>query len=283
MSAINELTSLETHFAFGKNWASFAAQIGDAEIDQAVAGLSRFFADDSLVGKRLLDIGCGSGLHSLAALRLGAAEVVGVDLDPDSVETARAVLGHHAPEASRWSVQRASVFDLDPAAMGAFDVVYSWGVLHDTGDMMRAIRQAATLVKRGGLFVFALYRKTWLCPFWKWEKRWYAHASAEAQKWAQKLYVALFRVGLWMTGRTFTSYVANYTTNRGMDFYHDVHDWLGGYPYESISPDEVESYMQSMRYKAVRQFLTTKHQIFGRQIGYLGTGCDEYVYRRDGK
>lgn len=160
MSTSRDLTQLDTHFAFGKNWAAFADKIQESEIAEAVAGLSRFFAGESLAGKRFLDIGCGSGLHSLAALRLGAAEVVAVDLDPDSVETARAVLGHHASDTSVWRVQQASVFALDPTAMGTFDVIYSWGVLHHTGDMMRALRQAASLVKPGGLFIFALYRKT---------------------------------------------------------------------------------------------------------------------------
>jgi len=36
----------------------------------------RLLGNETLAGKRFLDIGCGSGLHSLAALQLGAAEVV---------------------------------------------------------------------------------------------------------------------------------------------------------------------------------------------------------------
>ncbi|MFX8620485.1 50S ribosomal protein L11 methyltransferase, partial [Acinetobacter baumannii] len=47
---------------------------------------------DDFKGRSFLDIGCGSGLHALAAMRLGVARVVGVDIDPNSAATARHVL-----------------------------------------------------------------------------------------------------------------------------------------------------------------------------------------------
>lgn len=75
-----DLTSVDTHFAFGKNWAAYAENVTAAEIAEAERGLSRLLGSDRLDGQRFLDIGCGSGLHSLAALRLGAQEVVAVDL-----------------------------------------------------------------------------------------------------------------------------------------------------------------------------------------------------------
>src|SRR5437773_8519835 len=84
-------------FAFGKNWASYAEGIGEPEIGEAVASLARLLGGENLKGRRLIDIGCGSGIHSLAALRLGAAEVLAVDLDPDSVATTESVLQRHAP------------------------------------------------------------------------------------------------------------------------------------------------------------------------------------------
>jgi ribosomal protein L11 methyltransferase len=40
-------------------------------------------------GKRVLDIGCGSGILSIAAVRLGSPKVIGVDIDPTAVETAQ--------------------------------------------------------------------------------------------------------------------------------------------------------------------------------------------------
>ena len=273
-----DLTRQDTHFAFGKNWASYARSIGRPQIDEAVAGLSRLLGGERLEGKRFLDIGSGSGLHALAAFELGAAEVVALDIDPDSVQTTRAVLALHAPGRPA-EVAQASVFDLSPAQHGRFDVVYSWGVLHHTGDMLRAMRAAAALVAGGGQFVFALYRRVWMDPFWRWEKRRYAKASPQSQARARAIYVALFRLGLLATGRRSADYVAAYAQRRGMDFHHDVHDGMGGWPYESILPREVAALMSELGFARVREF-AARGLLGGRRVGLFGSGCDEYVYRR---
>ncbi len=274
------LLNAESHFAFGENWASYARGIGSKQIADAESGLRRLLGDEPLTGKRFLDIGCGSGLHALAALRLGASEVVAVDIDPASVATTRAVLAKHAPDA-RHDVRHASVFELDSANCGQFDVVYSWGVLHHTGDLDKALRSATALVSPGGLFVFALYRKTLFCGVWKLEKRWYAHAGPGTQKVLRVVYLALFRVGLRVTGRRFADYVSSYRV-RGMDFDHDVHDWLGGYPYESIGPLEVNRRMTELAYSRVRTFERQSwfSRLFGIHLSVFGSGCDEYVYAR---
>src|SRR5258707_11306625 len=104
------LKDLSTHFAFGQNWASYSAIIDDARIAQAERGLVRLLGEDGLAGKSFLDIGCGSGLHAVAAARLGAARIVAVDLDPVVVETARAVLRQHAP-GSAAQARELSVYD----------------------------------------------------------------------------------------------------------------------------------------------------------------------------
>lgn len=275
----HDLTRREAHFAFGKNWAAYAEKVTAAEIAEAERGLTQLLGTDRLNGQRFLDIGCGSGLHALAALRLGAREVVAVDLDPDSVATTRAMLERHAPRGTAFRVAEVSVFDLHPDAMGTFDTVYSWGVLHHTGDMERAVRCAAAMVGAGGRFAFALYRRVWMDVFWRWEKRWYAHASPQAQRRARAIYVALFRLGLWATGRSFTRYVNDYRSNRGMDYYHDVHDWMGGWPYESILPAEVDRQMRALGFIAKR-VQARQGRWWGRTTGLFGSGCDEYVYAR---
>ena len=266
-----DLTAQETHFAFGRNWASYAKLVTEDRIEEAVTGLRRLVGG-RLDDQRFIDIGCGSGLHALAALRLGAAEVVAVDVDPDSVSTSRKMLTLHAA-ARRWQVLQSSVFDLNPDVIGRFDVVYSWGVLHHTGDMLRAIRSAAALVGPGGMFVVALYRKTRLCGFWKREKRWYSKAGPLGQAVARSVYLSIFRIMLALQGRTLGRRVAEYAGNRGMDFHHDVHDWLGGWPYESISPAEFHSLMRSLEMTEVREFVMP-----GMSSGMLSSGCDEYVY-----
>ncbi len=273
MADTPDLLQKESHFAFGKNWASYADLVTDEKLAEAEAWLDRLIGP-AIRGRRFLDIGCGSGVHSLAALRLGASEVVGVDLDPDSVATTRRILSAYAPD-KPWKALEVSVFDLERSSLGQFDVVYSWGVLHHTGDMYRAIRCAAEAVAPGGTFAFALYRKTLICPLWKLEKRFYAHASPMAQRFLQRAYVGIFRMLLPLTGRSFSEYVGTYQGNRGMDFWHDVHDWLGGWPYESISPEETERFMAPLGFQREKAFLPGR-----RALRPLMHGCDEFVYVR---
>lgn len=277
-----DLTRLETHFAFGQNWSDYADKIREDQIIEARSALLRLLGNEVLAGKRFLDIGCGSGLHSLAALQLGAAEVVATDIDPDSVNTTERVLRQFAPAGASYRVIQRSVFDLNVADLGSFDVTYSWGVLHHTGNMYEAIARAGAMTSPSGLFVFALYAKTWLCGFWTIEKRWYAAASAKRQECARRNYIRLLRIRLLIGGHGFAAYKAKYRSNRGMDFDHDVHDWLGGYPYESISNREVDDWMTSTGFQAERLFVSSKGKILGRNVGFFGSGCDEYVYARKG-
>lgn len=279
MRDYHDLTRIDSHFAFGKNWAAYAKTISEAQIDESIRALSKLLGDVSLDGRRFLDIGCGSGLHSLAALRLGAGEVVATDIDVDSITTTKEILGLHAKGLS-FSTKHESVFSLNATDLGHFDVVYSWGVLHHTGDLLRAMKCAVSLVKPGGLFVFALYRRIWMDWFWKVEKRWYSKASPRFQFVSRSLYSRLFGMGLLMRGRRMRDYATAYHSNRGMSFEHDAHDWLGGYPYESISPAEVQRLMDSLGFSKVRTF-ARKGALLGRDIGVFGSGCDEYVYARE--
>ena len=260
-------TDAGTRFAFGKNWESYAALIGDGEIKEAESALLKLFPNGELQGRSFLDIGCGSGLHALAASRLGAGPITAIDIDPDSVATTRGVLARYNVTCA---VREQSVFDAD----GSFDVVYSWGVLHHTGDMWRAIEKAASLVAANGLLAIALYRKTISDAFWTREKRWYAGASPASQAAARAFYLATYRFGCAISRKNYQSIVTNYKSRRGMDFHHDVHDWLGGYPYETALASDVETKLTSLGFAPQRVFSR------GTTWGFLGSGCDEYVYRR---
>jgi 2-polyprenyl-6-hydroxyphenyl methylase/3-demethylubiquinone-9 3-methyltransferase len=270
------LKDVDTHFAFGENWAEYANSITDRHLQQASAGLERLLGGQ-LEGKRFLDIGCGSGVHSLAALKAGVREILAVDIDPNSVATTQKTLSTFAPNGP-FQTRVVSVFELDPARIGErFDVVYSWGVLHHTGDMNLALSRAASMVAPDGLFAFALYRKTWSCPFWKVEKRWYSRTTKERQQMARRLYERWFR----FIGRRYydvDEYINNYSAMRGMDFQIDIHDWLGGYPYESALPAEVDALLTRLGFRLEKKLLC--HSSEARVHGLLGSGCDEYVYRR---
>ncbi len=259
-------------FEFGKNWESYSRLIEDASIASAEHRLTSFLGTHDLCGRSFLDIGCGSGLHSLAALRLGAKQVLAIDLDPVSVSTTQTVLNKFWDRRNK-SVRSLSVFDLDKESIEPFDIVYSWGVLHHTGEMNRAIQVAASHVAPGGLFAVALYGKTRFCGLWKRIKRWYVNASPAQRIRAERLYIELFRVYLLLRGKRLASHIAKYGRNkRGMDFYHDVRDWMGGYPYESIAPHELFQLLAPMGFELVKQKVR-------KRSGLFGSGNDEYLFR----
>ena len=272
--APGDLTGVESHFRFGENWKDYSRLIDDARVAQAVVDLSRLVGD-SLAGMTFLDIGSGSGLHSAAALALGAS-VTAVDLDPDSVATTTAVLTRLAPGGA-WTAQRRSVFELPLVWTGRFDVVYSWGVLHHTGDMWRAIGEAADAVAPGGRLVLALYRRTLLCGAWRVEKRWYASAPPAVQARARRVFTRLFRLLHRVHGGDPDRYIREYAKVRGMDFEHDVHDWMGGYPYESTGPVALRQFLGARGFTEERAFLATGGRV---STGVLGSGCDEFLFRR---
>jgi 2-polyprenyl-6-hydroxyphenyl methylase/3-demethylubiquinone-9 3-methyltransferase len=265
---------LESHFAFGENWSQYSRVVTDAHLDAAVTELVRLLGRDDLHGVRFLDIGCGSGLHSVAAARLGAT-VTAVDIDPASVRTTEEIAQRFGV-ADRITTSVASVFELDPAD-GRYDIVYSWGVLHHTGDMWEAIRRAAALVDNvdSAELVLALYRRTRLCRFWTVEKRLYSRAPRAVQLPVRAIYTLLLDAARLAKGTTPWRYRADYLKQRGMQVKYDVHDWLGGYPYQSATPGEVGRYVTTLGFEQVNAFTRGAPEEV-----VLVPGCDEYRFAR---
>lgn len=261
----------ESHFEFGKNWSDYSRLIDGHAVIEAEKGILSMMPAEKIRGASWLDIGSGSGIHSLAAHRLGATEITAVDIDNDSVETTRRVLARHGVQAT---VERMSVFNLE--SLGQFDIVYAWGVLHHTGDMWEAVRCAANRVRPGGLLAIALYQKTQLCGAWLREKKWYTSASEPMRMLARGLYISSFIANTALSGRNPLKQVREYKTFRGMSFRHDVHDWLGGYPYESSSVQETNEFVSRLG------FTLLKANSLRPGRGVFGTGCAEYVYRKNG-
>ena len=139
----------ELRFGFGKNWSNFLKTLDESRIEEAVDSLKKYLKVDSLVGKTFLDVGSGSGLFSLAAHRLGA-QVKSFDYDEDSVTCTRYLRDTYA-QGSSWEVEQGAILDAEYLKKyGQVDVVYSWGVLHHTGNMYEAFENVQTLVKDGG-------------------------------------------------------------------------------------------------------------------------------------
>ena len=261
----------ETHFEFGENWARYSQTITEGDLAMAEQKLGEYLACQSLAGQTFLDIGCGSGIHALAALRLGADSVQAIDIDARSVATAKTVLSKHWQKPN-YQVDQANVFDLSPESSGRFDVVYSWGVLHHTGDMWGAIEAAAALVAPGGCLAIGIYRKTGACGFWRWEKALYTRSGKVYRGLAVSLYVALRALWDLLRFKSPLARIRRYNRKRGMKWYTDVIDWLGGYPYESASREEIKAFVEALGYRLEFSNKTK------RRFEFFGSGVAEYRF-----
>ena len=235
------------YFSFGQNWKKFLEHLSDEQIREAELSLKTFLGGrEAIAGKTFVDIGCGSGLFSLAAYRLGAKEIVSVDIDEASVWCAKKL---HAKAGSplHWKILTGSALDKNFIdTLGKFDVVYSWGVLHHTGNMKEALKNVRDLSLPEGKLYIALYNKNTHhlecnTPFWHRIKRDNNKIQQLWKRILETLYADYILLGLLLHGQNPFRYVTKYKSLRGMDFFTDIRDWLGGYPYEYAPADEIIS------------------------------------------
>jgi 2-polyprenyl-6-hydroxyphenyl methylase/3-demethylubiquinone-9 3-methyltransferase len=253
-----------TAFKFGQNWKDYALNTMDeGKLKQAKAALADLIDRDDLHGLTFLDIGCGSGLHSASAALLGAETVYATDIDPDCIAVTSNTIRRFLPEANGIHIRQASI--LDPAAgLPQANVVYSWGVLHHTGSMYRAIEAAAKLVRPGGLFVIAIYNRHPTSRAWHFIKWLYNRVPRFVQRLMYYFFYGVIYVAkLAATGQN------PLKKERGMDFGYDVVDWVGGYPYEYASIDDITQFVTPLGF-AVEKVVPAQ----------VGTGCNEFVFRK---
>lgn len=230
-------------FSFGRNWRDFVDSVDDSAVRRAMQDIEEWLGADAVKGRSVVDIGSGSGIHSLCYYLLGAEKLLSIDVDPYSVESTTLLWQKHGSPA-HWIVREGSILDTSLVKeIGQYDIVYSWGVLHHTGAMWQAIDNACSLVKTGGKFWIAIYVKG---PNYQKHlelKRTYNRASKWGKKkleWKEISRIMRLRYKAGLNPLTW-----NEKYDRGMDVYHDIVDWLGGLPYEVASKEEVLAFCEA--------------------------------------
>lgn len=220
-------------FSFGFNWLDYVkTRMNDDIINKHISNLQKIYGGTGIDfrGKSVYDIGSGSGLSSLSFAKLGCNKILSVDVDPYSVEATALTKEKFSPPNIDWTVKHHSILDDSITAPNSFDIVYSWGVLHHTGNMWQAIKNTIPMVKSGGYFHVALYRSGPVLMQHLEDKFRYKFADRE-----EKMKILYDR----KKSRNFVD-----IDSRGMNKFHNAIDWLGGLPYEVCDPEVLFAFLK---------------------------------------
>jgi len=145
-----------TTIVFGDTFALYDDRAFDEFIEPLRVRFERNDIDlrEAFGGKRCLDAGCGGGRASILMAEAGAAEVVGLDLSQTNVRTCE--MRARQRDLTNCRFEPGSLLDV-PFEDGAFDVVWSNGVLHHTGDTDASLKEITRTLKPGGWLWLYLY------------------------------------------------------------------------------------------------------------------------------
>jgi ubiquinone/menaquinone biosynthesis C-methylase UbiE len=252
-------------FSFGTNWKAFSErELCVQQLNDASRSVKTLLEIESLKDLSFLDVGCGSGLFSLAAYELGAKRIVGIDIDPMCISVSEQNRNKFIPSAPIEFIEGSALDQERLKSLGEFDIVYAWGSLHHTGEMYEAIKAVSRQVAAGGTYVLAIYNRHVTSRIWRFIKWLYN----KLPPFGQEIMAFLFFIVIF-----FAKYLITHKNplikERGMNFWRDVIDWIGGYPYEYASPQEIEEYLTKQGF-VLRRFVKAQ----------VPTGCNEYIFQK---
>jgi 2-polyprenyl-6-hydroxyphenyl methylase/3-demethylubiquinone-9 3-methyltransferase len=256
-------------YDFGANWRRYLRIVNDERIVAAERSIREKLGVEHLRGRSFLDIGSGSGIFSLAARRLGA-RVHSFDFDSGSVECTTELRKKYFKDDPSWTIAQASVLDSEyMRSLGKFDVAYSWGVLHHTGDMWKALDHAARAVAENGFFFISIYNDQGsLSVQWRRVKKLYCSGPLGRSVVTAAFVPYFILQGLAVDAYHMNNPLARYRERaRGMSAVVDWLDWLGGYPFEVARPEQIFDFCRARGFE-LRRLVTGS------------SGCNEFVFKK---
>ncbi len=257
-------------FDFGENWKDFSVKaINSQRIEESLKAFRELIDNKELNNETFLDIGFGQGLGLLNATLLGA-KTVGCDINPKCGEVLQYNKNKYPDLADKQipvvigSINETKTVNEIKRICNQFSIVHSWGVLHHTGSMWKSIDISCNLVKSGGWFILAIYNKHWSSILWKYIK-WFYNVSPKFIKW---LMIKIFYIIIF-AAKFLVTFKNPLKKERGMNFYYDIIDWLGGYPYEYATHNEIKDYVEKKGFKMIKS-----------KTPEVPTGCNEFIFQR---